>query len=160
VPMGCAAEVAFLDWPRIAVAAWVHLVGPKLLVQESFDWGLFSHAVLPRGTCWHIRTRMREAKRRRFSETALSSCLSLLLADVMRPRASSKQRRLSVLQRRARTSFQIADHPRTWFVLTQKRTGISEPRKAVTAFVLASSSLDCESDWRHRRVGFRVVVVI
>lgn len=59
-----------------------------------------------RRTCWHICTRMREAKRRRFSETALSSCLSLLLADVTRPRGSSKQR-LSVLQRRAKTSFQI-----------------------------------------------------
>src|ERR1700694_1091652 len=96
VPMGCAAEVAFLDWPRIAVADWVHLVGATLLVQDLFNRGLFSHAVLPRGTCWHICTRAREAKRRRFSETALSSCLSLLLAHVTRPGASIKQR-LSVL---------------------------------------------------------------
>ena len=73
-----------------------------LLVQDSFDRGLFSHAALPRGSCWHICTRMREAKRRRFSETALSSCLSLLLADVTRPGASIKQR-LSVLQRRTKT---------------------------------------------------------
>src|SRR5215472_4831724 len=102
VPMGTAAEVAFFDRPRIAVAGWVHLVSANLLVQASFDRGLFSHAVLPRGTCWHICTRMREAKRRRFSERALSSCLSLLLADVTRPGASVKQRP-SVLQRRAKT---------------------------------------------------------
>ena len=39
-------------------------------------------------------------------------------------------------------------------------SGISGPRKAVLAFVIAASSLDCESDWRHRRIGLRVVVVI
>jgi hypothetical protein len=122
VPMGCAAEVAFFDWPRIAVAGWVQLVGPNLLVQDSFDRGLFSHAVLPRGTCWHICTRMREAKRRRFSEAALSSCLSLLLADVTRSGASIKQR-LSVLQRRANPSFQIADDPLTGFVYGHKAHG-------------------------------------
>src|SRR5262249_25077881 len=32
-------EVAFLDWPRIAVAGWVHLVGANLLVLDSFDRG-------------------------------------------------------------------------------------------------------------------------
>jgi len=31
-----------------------HLVSAHLLVQDSFDRGLFSHAVLRRGTCWHI----------------------------------------------------------------------------------------------------------
>src|SRR5262252_973680 len=108
--MGCAAEVAFFDRPRIAVAGWVHLVGANLLVQDSFDRGLFSHAVLPRGSCWHICTRMREAKRRRFSEAALSLCLSLLLADLTRLGASINQRP-SVLQQRAKPSFQIADQP-------------------------------------------------
>src|SRR5215813_14337436 len=62
VPMGCAAKVAFFDRPRIAVAGWVHLVNANLLVQDSFDRGLFSHTVLPRGTCWHICTRMRGRK--------------------------------------------------------------------------------------------------
>jgi hypothetical protein len=47
---------------------------------------------------------MREAKGRRFSETALSLCLSLLLADLTRLGASIKQRP-SVLQQRAKAQF-------------------------------------------------------
>src|SRR6266404_9940313 len=42
--------------------------------------------------------------RRRFSETAPSSCLSLLLADVTRPGASIKQR-LSLLAAESKTQF-------------------------------------------------------
>ena len=42
----------------------------------------------------------------------------------------------------------------------RKEQAYQGPLKAVLAFVFASSSLHCESDWRYRCVGFRVVVVI
>jgi hypothetical protein len=47
----------------------------------------------------------------------------------------------------------------TWQTVIEENRH-TRARKAVTAFVFASCSLDCESDGRHRRAGFRVVVVI
>jgi hypothetical protein len=63
MPMGVAVAVALLDWARIAVARWVHIVGARLLVQGSFDRSLFSHAVLPRRTCWYVCAHKRGERR-------------------------------------------------------------------------------------------------
>ena len=46
---GSAAEVVFPGWAGLGSAASIHVVGLHLLVQDSFNWALFSYVVLCRG---------------------------------------------------------------------------------------------------------------